>query len=200
MRQKEFFEDIAHRWDETAVHDKEKIKYCLDCAQIKTGDRILDVGTGTGILIPFLYNYAGREGKIDAVDYSSNMIDIARKKWKYDNTDFIYADINEYKCPHKYNIIVCYSVFPHFTDKEKILRKIYSMLEPKGKIIIFHSQSRDAINSLHKKAGDQVENDVLPEMQEVVYMLKKEGLGILKTIDNDDMYMIIGEKAENECT
>ncbi|NMA65489.1 MAG: class I SAM-dependent methyltransferase, partial [Clostridiaceae bacterium] len=70
VTQKIFFNSMAQRWDIFCRHDKEKIDFILNLLNIKYGSRILDVGTGTGILIPFLINKVGDQGEITAVDFS----------------------------------------------------------------------------------------------------------------------------------
>jgi len=53
--QKYFFNSVASTWDETCNHDMIKVESILDLIEIKSGSHILDVGTGTGVLIPSLY-------------------------------------------------------------------------------------------------------------------------------------------------
>ena len=69
MVQIDFFYAIAEKWDSTITVDKEKIHKLLSQISIKNGDSILDVGTGTGVLIPF-YNQINKDVKITGVDIS----------------------------------------------------------------------------------------------------------------------------------
>ena len=59
-KQKEFFNEKAGVWDKITVHDLEKVQYIAELMGIRSNDRILDVGTGTGILIPFYEKYRQR--------------------------------------------------------------------------------------------------------------------------------------------
>ncbi len=56
-KKKEFFNDRAKVWDEISVHSLEKVEYIIELLEIQGDDRILDVDTGTGILIPFYERY-----------------------------------------------------------------------------------------------------------------------------------------------
>ena len=60
----DFFNSVASTWDETCKHDIDKVERILDLTGIKPGNHILDVGTGTGVLIPSLYKRVGESGRI----------------------------------------------------------------------------------------------------------------------------------------
>ena len=80
MSQVDFFNSIAENWDNTIKVDKEKINKLLSQISITSGDSILDVGTGTGVLIPF-YKEINKDGKITGVDISEGMLNVAERKF-----------------------------------------------------------------------------------------------------------------------
>ena len=113
MNQVKFFNSIAKDWDNIIKVDEKKINYLLSKIDIKEDDYILDVGTGTGVLIPFLVKLCPK-GKIKAVDISCNMLDVARKKFNdINNVEFILLNVETDKLDEKFNKIVLYSMFPH---------------------------------------------------------------------------------------
>ncbi len=79
----EFFNSMAGRWDEIIHIDDKKINYALDQLNIKNEDTIIDVGTGTGVMIPFLLNKIGEKGEMLAVDNAENMLNIAKNKFEF---------------------------------------------------------------------------------------------------------------------
>ena len=68
-KKRAFFNEKAAIWDEITVHNLKKVQYIVDQLRIQCDDRILDVGTGTGIMIPFYEKYLVN-GCVVAVDYS----------------------------------------------------------------------------------------------------------------------------------
>ena len=124
MDQVKFFNSIAKDWDNIIKVDEKKINYLLSKIDIKEDDYILDVGTGTGVLIPFLVKLCPK-GKIKAVDISCNMLDVARKKFNdINNVEFILLNVETDKLDEKFNKIVLYSMFPHLKDKTNTIKKL----------------------------------------------------------------------------
>lgn len=192
---KDFFNSVADSWDEMCNHDMKKVEYILDLVDIQAGSRILDVGTGTGILIPSLYKRVTGSGKIKAVDMAEKMIEVARKKNSFENVVFECKDILKKDNDEEYyDYIICYSMFPHFHCKEEAVEKLSRKLKRGGKLTICHSQSREAINKLHKRVDDTVKEDNLPEMEKLEQYFSESGLEVVEQVDNQDMFVVIGSR------
>jgi demethylmenaquinone methyltransferase/2-methoxy-6-polyprenyl-1,4-benzoquinol methylase/phosphoethanolamine N-methyltransferase len=52
----------------------------IELANVKPGDRVLDVGCGTGSLSLTAQSYAGPTGKVYGIDAAPEMIEVAKKK------------------------------------------------------------------------------------------------------------------------
>ncbi|MCT4632381.1 MAG: class I SAM-dependent methyltransferase [Firmicutes bacterium] len=197
INQIEFFNSMAESWDEFCNHDTDKIKDILGLLNIKNGSKILDIGTGTGVLLPYLVDLSGSSGEITAIDISSKMIEVAKRKYHYNNVNFICEDIMKANLHSEYfDYIICYSVFPHFDDQESLVKVVSKYLNEGGKLIICHSQSRDAINNLHKKVSEAVSDDNLPTIDVISDYYKAAGLDTSITIDSEEMYVVVATKSE----
>ncbi|HAN20083.1 MAG: hypothetical protein A2Y15_05315 [Clostridiales bacterium GWF2_36_10] len=193
MNLTDFFNKAAENWDENVFHDINKINQIMSFIDIKKGRSILDVGTGTGVLIPFLHSCIGETGRIVVADLAQNMIDIAKSKYYYKNTKFIVSDVLSEDFPYKqFDNIICYSMFPHFIDKRKAILTLANYLNKGGKLVICHSQSRDTINNFHKNKVDLDKDTMLPSIQYFRNMFDECGLGTITEIDNDEMFVVIG--------
>ena len=191
----EYFNKIANRWDNMIFHSPSKILYFFELLNLGKEDKVLDVGTGTGILIPYIMKEIGNNGKLDAIDISSKMIEIASKRYDYPNISFIEGDAEIFDFgKRKYDDIICYSVFPHFECSDKTLRHFFDILEDGGKIGIFHSSSKESINNIHRNNGFHFEKNMLPPARDLKITVEKAGFSVEHLIDNSEMYLIIGVK------
>ncbi len=113
--------------------------------------------------------------------------------FEYPNVKFVVGDVlGEIFQNHSFDGIVCYSMFPHFEDKHIAITTLAKMLKKNGKLVICHSQSRDAINNLHKDLDGPVREDRLPPMDVFKKMFSNAGLNISVEIDSEEMFVIIG--------
>ena len=193
---KEFFDNHAKTWDENVYHDPIKLETIIKALELKKGEEVLDVATGTGIMIPYLYNEVKKDGKIAAIDISDEMISIAKEKYNnaYSNIELLVGDVNELDNNKKFDAILCYSCFPHFLDQQLTIKKMVDLLKSKGKLMVAHSQSRKNINSIHKNVDGIVCNDRLPRMKILKMMMENSSLDIKKSLDNNEMFYILGIK------
>jgi ubiquinone/menaquinone biosynthesis C-methylase UbiE len=195
LDQREFFDSVAEKWDSICRHDPDKIKTILDFADIAAGGSVLDVGTGTGVMLPYILERVGNGGNITAVDLSGKMLQIARSKYGAGNIRYVCGDVLNVGLPQSYfDYILCYSVFPHFAEKQAAISKLGALLKTRGKIVICHSQSRAAINMLHKNTSGPVSEDDLPEMAVIRTYFSNAGMETVAEIDNAEMFVIIAQK------
>ena len=111
----DFFDSLAPNWDENEVlSTPDRIRSILGKLGISNGMDILDLGTGTGVLVPYLSEMVGKEGHVTAIDLSEGMLSLARKKYgNLKNVEFLKIDFEEEQIPGKYDVAMLYSVYPH---------------------------------------------------------------------------------------
>lgn len=195
MNRKELFNAMAETWDARCRHDPDRIDEILDQVPIQSGDAVLDVGTGTGILIPFLFKRIGPKGTITAMDMAENMIRIAKRKFGHKRIRYVVEDIFDVEfAPATFDVIVCYSVFPHFEDKRHAVQRLAGALKPGGALAVCHSQGREHINRLHGTIHPAVARDHLPEARVVAEYLLAVGCDILTSVDTERLFVVIGRK------
>ena len=107
----EFFDNIAPRWDNDEIRSTpERINAVLDLLSIRKGDKVLDLGTGTGVLLPYLSVRVGEEGEVTGVDLSEGMLSRAIEKYgNLGNVRFLRLDFEEENLPGEY--IPCSPIF-----------------------------------------------------------------------------------------
>ena len=192
-----YFNQKAAIWDETvAEKDTDKLKRMAERLNIKPGSMVLDVGTGTGVFIPFLLSRIGKKGRITALDFAEEMLEKARAKGFNGDIDYLHADVASIPLADEtFDAIVCYSTFPHFQDKPKALVEINRVTKIGGKLLICHTTSRTIINQLHRQIPE-VENDTIPDESEMRTMLQEAGFTDIKIEDNSESYLCSARKPE----
>lgn len=189
MKNMEYFNNIAYKWDEICTHDKFKLKKIIDLSSIKKNSKILDVGTGTGILIKYLL--ATNPRKITAIDISKNMIKLAKQKHNDRRVDFVVNDIMEFY-QTDFDYIFLYSVYPHLQNKDILFKHLSKLLKEYGKVIVAHSSSRKEINDVHSKLNKFKDHILQPAVETVKHM--SNYFAVDRVIDNDEMYYISATK------
>jgi ubiquinone/menaquinone biosynthesis C-methylase UbiE len=197
MQLQEYFDQLAPTWDKELTPER------LQCLGnivrelgIKPGDYVLDIGSGTGVLLPFLITAVGDEGKIVALDFSAEMLVQAQAKNFPPIVEFAQADVLAIPLPdNSANLAICNSAFPHFGDKVNALKEIARVLKNNGRLVICHTMSRDMLNRLHESIGGIVASDLLPDEAQVRGLIKQAGLKITCFEDSPERYLVIAEKS-----
>jgi demethylmenaquinone methyltransferase/2-methoxy-6-polyprenyl-1,4-benzoquinol methylase len=195
MNRHDFFNSLAEKWDEGNHYDFEKIELMLRLLNIQQGDAVLDVGTGTGVLLPSLLQYTQAEN-ITAIDAAFKMIEAAQRKFKGVNITFATGDILDYPFDEdSFDHVVCYSVFPHFEEKSKTLKRIAGILKTGGLLSILHSSSKETINGVHIHARHhEINSDYLLPAARYVPLANSLSLAEEILIDNGEMFMFTARK------
>ena len=187
-----FFDRLAPLWDADMVTNDLIIKTILDNAGVHAGSKVLDVACGTGVLVPY---YLKRTvSSVTGIDISPAMIEIAKSKYQLPEVYFICEDAETWKTGEKYDSIVIYNAFPHFSDPESLFRNLSSMLVPNGILSIAHGMSREKINAHHSGSAMRISNG-LPTEEELAKMIGRY-LEIRTTISDADMYQVCGIKSK----
>ena len=191
-----YFNERAAIWDETiAEKDTARLERMAERLNIKPGSTVLDVGTGTGVFLPFLLNEIGAGGRIIALDVAEKMLGLARAKGFDGSIGYLHADIHNIPLRDGiFDVIVCHSSFPHFQDKPGALTEMNRVMKSGGRLLICHTSSRAGINEIHRQIP-VVKNDIIPDGDEMQLMLSAAGFGEIRIDDNSDSYLAGGRKS-----
>ena len=91
--------------------------------------------------------------------------------------------------------VICNAVFPHFTDKSKALTEIARVLKRRGKLVICHVRSRQAVNEMHRTIGGAIADDLIPDDGEVRQLLADSGFAAIEIEDGADRYIATAMRA-----
>jgi len=191
---REFFDGLSdsQNMNQFGDEDTTKLKEQMALWNLKPGDFILEIGSGTGRLTPHLLKIAGNDGVVFCVDFAMKMLLKAKDRRLGGSVKLIQADASapplvDGCC----DVVLCFSVFPHILDKRKAMEGAFRILKPSGWLVISHLARREEINTFHSKEGHPIGNDLIPPDEEMRRLLSEAGFeGI--TITNDDRgYLVI---------
>src|SRR6266540_1643144 len=113
----------------------------VEMAKIKSGDKVLDVGCGTGDLTLTAKNYTGVSGSAHGIDASPEGIDLARSKAKRigSETTFEVGLIEKIPYPDAtFDVVISRLVIHHLPDdlKRQGIAEIFRVLKPGGLVLL----------------------------------------------------------------
>ncbi len=113
----------------------------VEMAKIKPGDKVLDIGCGTGNLTLTAKKYAGPSGSAYGIDASPEMIEEARKKAKRSGLEAVFQIGLIEKIPYPdatFDIVINRLVIHHLPEdlKRRGLAEMLRVLKPGGRLFL----------------------------------------------------------------
>ena len=167
----------------------ERLEKIVAHGKINRGDTVLDVGSGTGILIPIIKKY--KPGCIHACDLSGRMLEQLRKNYPYVKT--IMADVRDVSLPgDSIDVAFLNACYPNIVDKAGAFSNLRRMMKAQGRIVISHPLGKAFILTLKERLPFPL--DEFPKEQEVGALLKPFGFEMETFIDEPELYIFVATK------
>ena len=106
-----------------------------DAAGIGRGDRVLDVGCGTGVLAREALRRVGEDGRVAGVDLNEGMLAVAERTepgiaWRRgDAASLPFEDAS-------FDVVVSQFALMYFPDRVASLREMWRVLAPRGRLAV----------------------------------------------------------------
>ena len=114
-------------------------------SRIKTGDIVLDLACGTGVVTKKISSKIGTSGKVVGIDISPGSIEIAKKWNTKKNVKFVIADVEKMKFVEEFDAVTCQYSLMFFPNVQLVLRKVRKFLKKGGRITVaVHGSKRTA--------------------------------------------------------
>jgi ubiquinone/menaquinone biosynthesis C-methylase UbiE len=139
----------------------------VDAAGIRLGDRVLDVGCGTGILAREAAGIVGSSGHVAGLDLDEGMLSVARRvgpgiEWRQgDATELPFEDAT-------FDVVVSQFALMYFPDRPAALREMWRVLRSGGRLAV-------AVWAPHERATGYVELAEVIPMDATIVTAQKEG-------------------------
>ena len=187
-----FFDRAAPAWAVRSF-DEALMEELVDRVGLRSGDRVLDLGGGTGHLLAVLRRRIGAGGAVCMVDLSPEMLRHAAGLARSYGAMRVCGMVEELPLAEGgWNAAFCMGLFPHLTDRRAALAGIRRALVSGGKLAIMHLIGRETLNALHRQIGGTVAEDLLPRGEEVADVLGEAGFRVEKVRDEEDCFQVLG--------
>lgn len=121
-------------------------KKTIQNLHLELGDKVVDLGCGTGLNFSFLQEKVGAEGKIIGVDLSVKILEQAESlanKNSWDNIELIQSDMAEFQIPDDTDGVLSTMAITMSPDYDKIIKGISNSLGKGKHMSIFELQKPD---------------------------------------------------------
>ena len=171
-------------------------------AHIKTGDTVIDLGSGAGNDCFVARALVGETGKVIGVDMTEAMIEKARantEKLGFNNVEFRQGDIENMPVSgNQADVVISNCVLNLVPDKEKAFSEIFRILKPGGHLSVSDVVLHGALHEKIQQAAEMYAGCVSGAININLYlkMMKNSGLVNIK-VQKDKMIIIPDETLLN---
>ncbi len=188
--QRELFNKLVHLFDTPLPEGvPERLKKIVASAEIAKGDIVLDVGSGTGVLVPLIQKYEPR--RLYACDLSEAMLKQLRKN--YPHVETIVSDVRDLTLPDgSIDVVFINACYANIVDKAGTFSNMGRMVKPSGRVVISHPLGKSFIDSFKESVPFPM--DDFPEESEAEILLEPYGFKIKKFVDEPKLYILVATK------
>lgn len=111
----------------------------IDELQLRPGDTVADLGTGTGRNLAELAAVVGPSGHVIGVDLSPGMLERARRRLVelgVDNVELVEADIAGYDLPPGTDAVVSSYAMEMLAEYDDVIARLVGQLRPGGRVVL----------------------------------------------------------------
>ncbi len=123
-----------------AIESFAGVGYYFDIADLKEGEYVLDLGSGSGMDSFIASLKVGDSGKVEGIDMTDEQLEKAehlRKGHKYENVSFHKAYIESLPFPdNTFDVVISNGVINLIPDKERAFAEVSRVLKPGGRMVI----------------------------------------------------------------
>jgi ubiquinone/menaquinone biosynthesis C-methylase UbiE len=171
----------------------ERLERIVASGEIAKGAMVLDVGSGTGVMVPLIRKY--EPARIYACDLSEAMLRQLGKNYAYAET--ILGDVRDLRLPDSsVDVVFVNACYPNIVDKVGAFSNLGRLMKPGGNLVVSHPLGKSFVGILKKGASFPL--DDFPEKDEAETLLGPFGFTVRRLTDEPKLYILLAKKDGGE--
>lgn len=150
--------------------------------------RILDVGCGAGVLVPFIQQ-SFENPLIHGLDLSKAQLN--NLKLRYPNVQVHQGDIASFVWHQNFDLIICNACFGNFYSQVDALRQMHNLLEVGGHIVISHPVGASFVATLNQVDKNIVPHKLPTNMADIHRLCQDTKLHYKHLINEPQLYLLV---------
>lgn len=131
-------------------------KMAIEELRLKPGGTVVEIGCGTGLNFPFIYEKVGAKGRIIGVDMTDSMLCKAKERvekngWK--NVELVNTDAAKYVFEKGVNGVISTFAITLMPEYDTIIKNAANALAPEGRLVILDLKESQRAPRLLVKLG-----------------------------------------------
>ncbi len=166
-----------------------RLREIVSSAGLSSGEVVLDVGTGVGVLIPLIQSY--QPTAVLACDVAEKMLQRVQNKYAAVRT--FHADIESLDLAStSLDVIFMNGMYGNIADKPAACRNAARMLRSGGRLVVSHPEGRAFIDQLRTTSDLFLEP--FPTREEFEALLEPLGFEVITYRDESKLYLMVARK------
>jgi arsenite methyltransferase len=193
--------DVLDRIPEGATESFAGVGYFFDLAELGEGERVIDLGSGSGMDVFFAALQVGATGRVVGVDFTVEQL--AKADGLASRANFTQVELREGRIESlpaedaDFDCVISNGVINLSPDKERVFAEAARVLRPGGRLAI-----ADIVSKIQLKESIVCDVDLWASCiggaaQEDAYRMAIEGAGLRVAEVRENPYEFISERARN---
>ena len=161
--------------------------------RLEPGERVLEVGCGSGRLTCMVAPRIAPGGELIAFDVSLGMMIAARRRLPTLEARLARASVSRLPfAPGTFDRVLCFCVLPHLLEPARAFAELHRVLRPGGTLWIDHLADRADVNAFHRSLGGELAEHLIPPDPVVWGLLEGAGFEVVEVGDGPTGYRALG--------
>ncbi|MFI1727884.1 class I SAM-dependent methyltransferase [Streptomyces acidicola] len=188
----EFFTARAADWDRRFPDDGPAYAAAVAELGLRSGDRVLDAGCGTGRALPPLRAAVGPTGVVLGADLTPAMLEAAVQAGRDRDGQLLLTDVAALPLhTESLDAVFAAGLIAHLPNPTENLRELARVVRPGGTLALFHPIGRAALAA---RQGRRITPDDLRAEANLGPLLAGAGWRMTSYVDADDRFLALAER------